>query len=122
MDRNRKREMMTNHKVKEGVLEEMSIVVSSKITDNIRVDKQNDFLKRQNLLMEYTKSGIDFNYFVQNMLNEKKLSVKHVQDFFFEDLFYGYQRDTYVYNVCDFEKQYVTENKFLKECTILFLC
>ena len=114
MDRNRKREMMTNHKVKEGVLEEMSIVVSSKITDNIRVDKQNDFLKRQNLLMEYTKSGIDFNYFVQNMLNEKKLSVKHVQDFFFEDLFYGYQRDTYVYNVCDFEKQYVTENKFLK--------
>lgn len=46
MDRNRKREMMTNHKVKEGVLEEMSIVVSSKITDNIRVDKQNDFLKR----------------------------------------------------------------------------
>lgn len=102
MDRNRKREMMTNHKVKEGVLEEMSIVVSSKITDNIRVDKQNDFLKRQNLLMEYTKSGIDFNYFVQNMLNEKKLSVKHVQDFFFEDLFYGYQRDTYVYNVCNF--------------------
>lgn len=93
---------------------ETGIVVSSKITDNIRKEKQTDFLKKQNLLVEYTRSGLKFNIFVQNMINEEKLSVKQVQDFFFGDLFYSYQRDTYIYNVSDFDEQYVTEKGFLK--------
>lgn len=92
----------------------VNIMISNKITDNIRKDKQGDFLRNRGLAAEYTRSGQKFNHFTQDKINEGKLRLKDVQDFFFDDLFYGYQRDTYIYNVASYEEQYVQEKAFLE--------
>ena len=73
--------------------------LSHEITRNILKQDQNRFLTEQHLMADYSRSGKDFNYFVNECLDKGDLKVYDVDQFLLECLFYGYHRETYIYNV-----------------------
>lgn len=92
---------------------ESKFVLSELITNNILKENQDNFIRQNNLLSEYTRSGKKFNYFVQDCINEGKIDRTSLDDFLFEGLFYGYQRETYIYKVDSYDKTNTEANNFL---------
>lgn len=87
-------------------------ILSELITNNILKEDQNDFIRSHNLSMEYSHSGKAFNFFVQDIVNDGRISEIEVKDFLFESLFYGYQRETYIYNIGSYCEKYVEVSNF----------
>lgn len=88
-------------------------ILSELITNNILKEDQNDFVHKCNLSPEYSRSGKAFNFFMQECVNDGRVSEIDVKNFLFESLFYGYQRETYIYDVGAYREDFIKTNKFL---------
>lgn len=66
--------------------------LSEQITNNILKEEQNAFIVEHKLSVDYSHSGKSFNFFIQ----DGRLKKYELDEFLFESLFYGYQRETYI--------------------------
>jgi len=91
---------------------ESKMILSELVTDNIRKETQVKFISEQGLLAEYSHDGRNFNVFVQDSVNEEKMDRGTLENFLFEELFYGYQRETYIYRVATYNENILTASEF----------
>ena len=88
--------------------------LSEQITNNILKEEQNAFIIEHNLSVDYSHSGKSFNFFVQECIQDGRLKKYELDEFLFESLFYGYQRETYIYKIGNYQHKSLKTEPFLE--------
>lgn len=88
---------------------------------NIKQDSRYNFLRKKHLSKSYEALGIPFENFITEMINQGKLSVKELNEYLFDELFFGQQRDTYIYKIYSFREEILNTEKLLEIMNKVFL-
>lgn len=92
----------------------MAYILQKSVTTNITQESKNNFLRSKGLLKSYEASGVTFEDFIIQLLNNGNLSIKEVNEYLFEELFFGQQRSTYIYKMYSYKKEISNSEQFLK--------
>lgn len=87
--------------------------LSERITNNILKAEKSNFISENKLTHEYSREGKSFHQFVSDCVNQGVISRMDVENFLFESLFYGYQREVYIYQVASCNENCMKPEIFL---------
>lgn len=90
-----------------------SFHLSERITNNILKAEKSNFISENKLTHEYSREGKSFHQFVSDCVNQGVISRMDVENFLFESLFYGYQREVYIYQVASCNENCMKPEIFL---------
>ena len=81
-----------------------AIVISPLVIKNFSKKCLNAFLYKKRLFTEYTNSGKGYNEFLQENINDGKLSEFEFEEYLYDDLLFGNQRLIYMHKICSYNK------------------
>ncbi|MBN1062486.1 hypothetical protein DVV95_11790 [Clostridium botulinum] len=92
----------------------MAYILQKSITTNITQESKNKFLRNNGLLRSYEASRVTFEDFIIQSLNDGSLFIKEVNEYLFEELFFGQQRSTYIYKMYSYKKEISNSEQLLE--------
>lgn len=84
------------------------------IISNFDKNVQKKFLAQHRLYSEYERSGLKYNVFVQECIVQDKINKKDLENYLFEDLLYGNQRQIFMYEIYSINKNIEEQEELLK--------
>ena len=90
-----------------------TFILSKKITDNIYKQEQQKIIKELGFSKEFLEDGRDFNYFLSDYVNNGLIDKNEVKKHLFNALFYGQQRECYIYKIAKFEKSILLQENLI---------
>lgn len=73
--------------------------ISKSIIENIGEDVVNQYLRNQGISLKELTGGKEVEYLVSDLLNDKRLTLEQVKQFFFDELMFGKRRFIRVFNL-----------------------
>lgn len=98
----------------------MAYILQKSVTINITKESKDNFLKSKGLLKKFENMGLVFEDFIIESLNNNELLIDELNEYLFEELFFGQQRSTYVYKMFLYTKNIVNLEKLLEILNINF--
>lgn len=93
----------------------VTYLLSELISENILKYDQNSFIQEQGLWKDYNSMpNKKFSLFIQESIMKGNISRSDFSNFLFDKLFFGQQRETYMFNLYKFTDELKDENKLLK--------
>lgn len=92
----------------------MAYILTKLITNNINNESLYKFLFLNKFHKEFAESGENYENYIEEIINEGKLSLNTFNDYLFDELCYGKQRDTYVFKIHSFNKKIKDFNQLIK--------
>lgn len=91
----------------------MSYVLTPLITGNIKKESLKSFLSGINKYKEFVDSNEEYDEFITKLVNTGYLSLVTLNNYLFDELFFGYQRSTYIYKINSFSDVLKDETKLI---------
>lgn len=92
----------------------MSYILTTAITNNINNASLNKFLSKNKVHNEFVESGQSYEDFIEDLINSKKISFKTFNDYLFDELSYGKQREVYIFKIHSFNKKIENPNELIE--------
>lgn len=84
-------------------------ILSSAITNNITKASLKDFVR--DLEEDDFKDSENLNEYISKLINAKRLKKSILNDYLFDELFYGQQKDVYIHKIYNFNSDILSESK-----------
>ncbi|PAB60880.1 hypothetical protein [Anaeromicrobium sediminis] len=90
------------------------IVFSSAISNNVLKGQFHKLFGIKRKRNEFIRSGLDVDIFTTQLLNEKIISFDELNDFLFNELFYGIHKHVYIRKIRNYKYDLTHENNVLR--------
>lgn len=98
----------------------MAYILQKSVTRNITQESKNRFLRNNDLLKSYEAAKITFEDFIMEELNKGSLLIEELNEYLFDELFFGQQRSTYIYKMYSYRKEILNVEKLLEVMNMEF--
>ena len=85
---------------------ENEFILSPLVTENFDEKSRKKFLVKYRLYSEYSRSGQDFHFFVQENIQNGRIDKNDLAQYLFEELLYGNQRLIHMYDLYSYNDSY----------------
>jgi len=92
----------------------MSYILTALITNNINKGSLYKFLFKNKFHKEFIESGKNYEDYIAELITSGKLSFQTFNDYLFNELSYGKQRETYVFKIHSFNNKIKDSNQLIE--------
>ncbi|MBK5241696.1 hypothetical protein [Clostridium sp.] len=92
----------------------MAYILTTLITNNINNGSLSNFLFKYQFHKEFIESGKKYEDYIAELINSGKISFQTFNDYLFNELSYGKQRETYVYKIHSFNNIIKDSNQLIE--------
>lgn len=92
----------------------MAYVLTTLITNNINNGSLFRFLNKNKFHKEFVESGKNYENYITELITSGKISFQTFNDYLFDELSYGKQRETYIFKVHSFNNKIKDSNQLIE--------